>query len=82
MWINSSAEGFEVLDVFANGPAAAAGLRVGDKIVAVDGKPWRQVSLPALRERFRTDPPGTKVRLTVHSKEPTREAVLALKDLV
>ncbi len=82
MWINASAEGFEVLDVFANGPAAAAGLRVGDKIVAVDGNPWRQVPLPALRERFKTDPPGTKVRLTVRSKEQTREAVLVLKDLV
>src|SRR5216683_2894324 len=82
MWINSSAEGFEVLDVFANGPAAAAGLRVGDKIVAVDGNPWRQVPLPALRERFKTDPPGTKVRLTVRSREQTREAVLVLKDLV
>ena len=82
MWLNLSSDGFGVMDVFANGPAAAGGLRVGDKIVAVDDKGWRDIPLPALRQRFRTDPPGTKIRLTVQSKEQKRAVVLELRDLV
>jgi len=82
LWINRSSEGFAVEDVYANGPAAAAGLRVGDKIVAVDDKTWSQISLSALRQRFKTDPPGTKVRLTVQSKEQKRTVVLVLRELV
>jgi hypothetical protein len=82
LWINETSEGFEVVDVISKGPGAHAGLRVGDKIVAVDGKGRDQLSLPQLRKRFRTDPPGTRVRLTVQSKDQKREVVLTLKDLV
>ena len=82
MWINLSSNGFAVMDIYANGPAAAAGLRVGDKIVAIDDKSWRDFPLPAFRQRFRTAPPGTKIRLTVQSKEQKRAVVLELRDLV
>ena len=82
MWINEAADGFEVMDVFAHGPASAAGILIGDKIVAVDGKGREKLSLPALRQRFKTDAPGTRVRLTVQSKGQKREAILQLQDLV
>jgi len=82
MWLNLSGETFEVMDVIAAGPAAAAGLKVGDRILAIDGRPVSQLSLPAIRQQFKSDPPGTKLRLAVRSGEQKREAELVLKDIV
>lgn len=82
MWVNKAGDDFEVMDVIAAGPAAAAGLKVGDTISAVDGRPAREVSLPELRARFRGDPPGTRIKLTVQSGTRKRDVVLVLKDLV
>ena len=64
-----------------DGPAAAAGLKVGDKIQSIDGRPVSQLSLPAVRLRFKSDAPGTKLHLTVQSGGSTREIDLILKDL-
>lgn len=82
MWLNKSGDTFEVMDVVADGPAAAAGLKVGDKIAAVDGRTADQVSLPQVRDHFRSAPPGTKIPLTVESGGQKRDLVLVLKDLV
>lgn len=84
MWVNKAGDDFEVMDVIAAGPAAVAGLKVGDKISAVDGRAAAQVSLPELRARFRGgEAPGTKIKLTVQSgAAQTRDVVLVLKDLV
>ena len=82
MWLNMAGDAFEVMDVVVAGPAAQAGLKVGDKILAIDGRPASQVSLPELRVRFKTDAPGTKVHLTVQSGAEKREADLVLRDLV
>ena len=82
MWLNMAGDAFEVMDVVASGPAAQAGLKVGDTIVEIDGRPASQVSLPALRVRFKTDAPGTKVHLTVQSGAEKHEVELILKDLV
>jgi hypothetical protein len=84
-WFNL-AEGvppaFEVIDVYAGSAAADAGLRQGDRIVAVDGKTPAELRLPALRERLRTDPPGTRVRFTVDRAGQRSEIVVVLKDQV
>jgi aspartyl protease/PDZ domain-containing protein len=82
MWLNRSGESFEVMDVIAGGPAAAAGLKVGDKILAIDGHTAGQLSLPAVRQQFKSQPAGTKVRLAIQSGEQKRDAELVLKDLV
>jgi hypothetical protein len=82
LWLNAAAGGFEVVDVVAGGPGAKAGLAVGDRVVAVDGKPAAGVSLPALRERLRTDPVGTRVTLSVESRGARRDVALVLADLV
>ncbi|MGC2321558.1 MAG: aspartyl protease family protein [Terriglobales bacterium] len=82
MWLNRSGERFEVMDVIAGGPAAIAGLKVGDKVLAIDGHPVGQLSLPAVRQQFKSQPPGTKVRLEIQSGEQKRDAELVLKDLV
>jgi hypothetical protein len=82
MWLNQSTGSFEVVDVIADGPAASAGLHTGDKIQAVDGKTADQLSLAEIRHRFKSEPAGTKLHLTVQSGEQKRDVDLTLKDLV
>jgi Aspartyl protease/PDZ domain len=82
MWLNKTDDAFEVMDVVAGGPAAAAGIKVGDKVVAVDGRPAQQIPLPDLRAKFKSDPPATKLRLTVKSGEQQRAVELVLRNLI
>jgi C-terminal processing protease CtpA/Prc len=82
MWLNLAEGGFEVMDVYAGSPAAEAGIKVGDRIVAVDSQPAANLTLPALRLRLRTDAPGTLVRITLRSGAAEREVTLTLRDLV
>jgi hypothetical protein len=82
MWLNQSGETFEVMDVIAGGPAASAGLKTGDKVLAIDGHPVSQLSLAAVRVQFKSQPPGTKVRLSIQSGGQKRDVDLVLKDLV
>ena len=82
MWLNQSESGFEVIDVVPGGPAAQAALRTGDRILAVDGKKASELDLPGIRGRFKSEPAGTQVRLTVRSGDATRDVVLTLKELV
>ncbi len=82
MWMNEGDGGFEVMDVFAGSPAAEAGIKVGDRIVAIDGQPAPRLSLPAVRHRFRTEAPGSRVRLTLRSGTAEREVTVTLRDLV
>jgi len=61
------AEGVEVMGVSPSGPAAAAGLRTGDVIVAIDGKPLKKSADRAasrqLVEQMRSTQPGQKVKV-------------------
>ena len=60
------------------GPAATAGLKVGDVVTAVDGKPASAVSLAEFR-RLLQAAPGTKVRVTLASGQ---SVVVTLRDLI
>jgi membrane-associated protease RseP (regulator of RpoE activity) len=82
MWINRGPEGFEVVDVVAGGPAEEAGLKVGDRITAIGGTPAGQLSLPVVRERFRTEPVGTTIKLAATRNGKPRNLKLVLRDLV
>ena len=82
MWINRASHGLEVLDVVAGGPAAGAGIKVGDRILAINGEPADTLALPAVRERFRNEPAGTAVTLTVLTNGTPREVKLVLRDLI
>lgn len=82
MWLNRGEDGFQVMDVVAGGPAAEAGLKVGDTIVAMDGQTSKNLALPDVRLRLKESPPGTKVLLSVKSGAESREVTVVLRDLV
>jgi hypothetical protein len=81
MWINQADGMFEVIDVVAKGPAAVAGIKAGDEILAVDGHAAQKITLSDLREKLRSRP-ETKVRLTIKSGQQQREAEIVLCELV
>jgi hypothetical protein len=83
LWLSRSADGraFEVYDVVACGPAAEAGLKVGDLVVAVDGRGAESLRLIATRDELK-DARRKSVRLTVRTGTTTRDVVVKLRDLV
>lgn len=82
LWLNRNGDGFKVMDVTAGGPAAEAGLKTGDAVLAIDGRSAKDLLLPEVRDRFKASAQGTNVRLTVKSGEGTRDVTLVLRDLV
>jgi S1-C subfamily serine protease len=69
-------EGVLLEDVVRNSVAAKAGLKKGDRIVAVDGKPIKDAA--ALLTLTRNLKPGTKVELTVERDGKTQPIPLQL----
>ncbi len=82
MWINAVKDGVEVMDVTANGPAQASGLKAGDVITRVDGKPITSIPLYELRRQWRDQAPGTVVKLAVKRGSAVREVTLTLHDQI
>lgn len=82
MWFGYEGDHFEVIDVIAGGPAAEAGIKVGDQIVEIDGQKTEQLDLPTIRLRFKDDSPSKRVRLIIEREGQRREVVLILRDLV
>ncbi|HTD59737.1 MAG TPA: PDZ domain-containing protein [Gemmatimonadaceae bacterium] len=52
---------FVIHEVLANGPAAAAGLATGDRIVSVDSVPVAQLTLGQLRNILRSQRGGPSI---------------------
>lgn len=82
MWINQSAQGFQVVAVGRGTPADVAGLRVDDVITAVDQVPARSLRLYQVRQRLRNDPPGTTVTLAIRRAGIAHTVTLSLRDLI
>jgi PDZ domain-containing protein/aspartyl protease len=82
LWLNQAGASFEVVDVIPGGPAAEAGIKVGDRILTIDGRDPGDLPLPEARRKFKTLPAGTTLRLTVRTGDETRRVALTLKDLV
>jgi C-terminal processing protease CtpA/Prc len=71
-----------MVDVVSGSPADNAGIKAGDKILAIDGKLTESLDLTEIRERFRSDPIGRKLRLRVQSGSAVKGVVLNLRELV
>jgi predicted aspartyl protease len=83
MWINESGkDGFAVVDVTKDAAADHAGLKVGDIIVAVDGKPASSIHLYDLRQRLRDDAPGTVVNFAVKRGTQNLNVPVSLADQI
>ncbi|HEV2008088.1 MAG TPA: PDZ domain-containing protein, partial [Burkholderiales bacterium] len=79
MWLERTERGFEVVDVVAGSAADEAGLKAGDLIVAIDGKPFSAWLLPDARARLK-EAEGTRVRVSIERAK--RQIELKLRDLV
>jgi len=83
-WMGQDKDGkhFTVVDVIAGGPGAAAGVKPGDQIVAINGESTANLILPDVRESIRREAVGAKLTLLLESEGKQRTAVVILKDLV
>ena len=80
MSVTRSADGSLVRLVNPATPAAEAGLRVGDRIVEIDGEPAERIDPPLLRRRFQEA--GRRVRMKVSRGDEVLEVELTLRRLV
>jgi PDZ domain/Aspartyl protease len=82
MWINTGPDGYLVVDVTPGGPAAQAGIAVGDIITTLNNHPAAPADLSAARILLRTSPPGSKVTLELRHAGDARQVVLTLRDQI
>ena len=62
---------FEVVAIWEDGPAARAGIRIGDVFVSVNGT---AVSSTASVQQLVVNPPGTRLEITL--RRPSRDALV------
>ncbi|MGA7292198.1 MAG: aspartyl protease family protein [Terriglobales bacterium] len=70
-----------VNELDSSSPAIAAGIKIGDVVLSVDGQDTTEMKLEALNDLFR-QPVGTTLSLVIGSGENRRPVKLVLKDLV
>lgn len=82
LWINREHGAFRVVAVVDASPAALAGVREGDLIVAVDGVSAATIALGDLRSRWADLLPGTLVKLSLRRENVERIVAFRLRDLI
>lgn len=81
-WLNLGDGGFDVVDVITGSPAALAGLKIGDRVVVVNGKKaGAEITLPDVR-LLKKAPAGTNLILEVLRAGRRVTVNILLKDLV
>jgi C-terminal processing protease CtpA/Prc len=73
---------FEVFDVVAGGPAAKAGIKAGDHILAVDGESVESLDLPSLRMEIANKVSRKQLRLKMNSEGTLRNVTVMPRDLL
>lgn len=82
MWMNREDGAFVIKTVMSGGPAEQAGLKVGDRVTSIDGRPVAAMALTDFRTALRDDEPGTQFHLHVDDGKTSRDVVLVLRRLV
>jgi hypothetical protein len=82
MWINAGKTGYDVTDVSQGGPAAEAGIVIGDVITAIDGRPVVTEGLSDARIALRAQPAGTKVQIALTRGMEKKLVTLVLRDQI
>jgi hypothetical protein len=82
MWINVGPAGYIVTALDEGGPAVEAGLKSGDIITHIDGRTSQTADLSDVRQRLRTLPAGTVVRLDVTRDSDHKTFDVTLRDLI
>ncbi|MDE2182486.1 MAG: aspartyl protease family protein [Alphaproteobacteria bacterium] len=82
LWINEADGGFKIFEVTKGSPAEDAGLKAGDVIEAVDGRPVKDIALYDLRMRLRDDAPGTVVTFAIRRGATVEPVKITLRDLI
>jgi hypothetical protein len=82
LWINLGDKGFDIVKITENGPAAQAGLTVGDRIVAIGDDAAAALSLSDARRVFRTMPVGKAVSIAYWRGGEVRKAILLPRDQI
>lgn len=72
----------QAFDVLAGGPAAAAGLRSGDRITAIGGEPVAARSLSDWRDLLARGEPGSRVAMGYERAGKQATAMLVLRELL
>lgn len=70
------------MQVLAGSPAAAAGLREGDRVTAIDGRDIGRWTLDAINAVFEDGVPGSKHRVTVLRDGRKRTLRVTLRDML
>jgi hypothetical protein len=82
VWMGQAGDHFKALDVIAGGPAAEAGVKAGDIILAIDGVSTEKLLLPDVREKIRRKAVGNKLMLQLETDGKPHTAVVLLRDMV
>lgn len=82
MRVEVAPTGFRVKFVAEGTPAAKAGLRPGDTIVAVDGRAASRILLPTFRDELTHRPAGSVIVLEIETQGEKRTVNLILRDLL
>ncbi len=82
LWLNLVAEGFRIEDVVVGSPAAEAGLRLGDLVTGINGRPASSWRLSELRQFLRSRSEGTEVLLSIKRGEDSRQVLIKPRELI
>jgi hypothetical protein len=82
MWLNLAEQGVQVMDVTPGGPAAQAGLMVGDVLLALGGKPIAGQALSDVRRSLKLVPPHRPLAVTFLRDGVEHSVTLLPQDLL
>ena len=68
--------------VLAGSPAAKAGIRVGDRVTAIDGKPVLSYSIDDLEKLFEEGNEGRKVSFRIERGGKEKDVTVKLRDMI